>query len=194
MPPIDGLVLIDKPTGPSSHDIVRRLQRIVGAERAGHTGTLDPMASGLLVILLGTGTRLARFVPDHPKTYLATITFGTETDTDDATGSVVREDPLPAPMDVEAATARLTGPLQQVPPAYSARKVQGRRAYSLARRGTDPQLAPTTVQVHGWEVLSVSESTLTARIQCSRGTYIRALARDLGRMTNSAAHLSALRR
>jgi tRNA pseudouridine55 synthase len=191
---IDGLVLVDKPPGPTSFDLVRAVQRSLGATRAGHTGTLDPFASGLLVILCGRGTRLASFVPDEPKTYLATIAFGAETDTDDGTGESTTQAPLPDAARVRDAIVALTGIVSQIPPAYSAKQVNGRRAYALARKGAPLNLPPVAVEVHRWKVVSLEQESVVARITCGRGTYIRALARDLGRLAGSAAHLAALRR
>lgn len=190
----DVLLLVDKPAGITSFDAVRVAGRVLGTRRVGHTGTLDPFATGLLVMLAGRGTRLIRYVPGEPKVYRARIVFGAETDTHDATGTVVREDKLPAPGAVRAAIPSLTGSLLQMPPEYSARKVGGTRAYALARRGVTPDLAPTSVTVSSWDVLYEDEGAIEVRITCGGGTYVRALARDLGRACESAAHLAELRR
>ncbi len=162
--------------------------------RIGHTGTLDPFATGLLVLLVGQATRLAQFVDGEPKVYEATVAFGTETDTDDATGAVVREAPPPEAHAIDRAIASLTGPLEQVPPDYSAKQSGGVRAYDAARKGRPLDLAASSVVVHRWIVTSRDGSSLSARIECSGGTYIRSLGRDLGRRSGSAAHVSALRR
>ncbi len=191
---VTGLILVDKPAGVTSHDVVAIVRRATGARRAGHAGTLDPFATGLLVILLGRGTRLMPYVDGEPKIYDATIRFGTETDTDDMTGEVVRETPLPDPSALAAAMHQLTGAIDQVPPAYSAKKVDGVRAYDAARRGAALELAPSRVTVHQWEVLAQSATDIEVRITCSGGTYVRALARDLGRLSASSAHLTRLRR
>jgi len=191
---VGGLLLVDKPPGVTSHDVVAIVRRVVGSQRVGHTGTLDPFATGLLVVLVGRGTRLIPYVDGEPKVYDATIAFGTETDTDDATGDVVREAAPPREADIADAIERLTGVIDQVPPSYSAKKVAGTRAYAAARRGTALDLEPSRVTVHRWELGKLIGGALTTRVTCSGGTYIRALARDLGRFTNSAAHLSALRR
>lgn len=191
---VDGVLLVDKPAGVTSHDVVALARRSLGVRRIGHTGTLDPFATGLLVLLVGQATRLARFVEDEPKVYEATIEFGTETDTDDLTGGIMREAELPEPGAVDGAIATLTGPIQQVPPAFSAKKVAGKRAYAAARAGAPIELQPATVTVYGWDVHRRSAATLEVTITCSGGTYIRALARDLGRAAGSAAHLTALRR
>ncbi len=190
----DAFVLVDKPAGITSFDAVRAVGRALGTRRVGHTGTLDPFATGLLVMLAGRGTRLMRYVPGEPKVYRAEIVFGSETDTHDLTGSVIREAALPDEEQVRRVIERLTGSIEQLPPEYSARKVQGKRAYELARRGETPDLAPTPVVVHSWEVLTLEPTRLVARITCGGGTYIRALARDLGRLTDSAAHVATLRR
>ncbi|MBL8960362.1 MAG: tRNA pseudouridine(55) synthase TruB [Gemmatimonadetes bacterium] len=190
----DALVLVDKPAGVTSFDVVRQVGRVLGTRRVGHAGTLDPFATGLLVVMSGVATRCIRFVSTEPKVYLATISFGSERDTDDVTGQVTREAPPPTREAVMAALPQLTGVLDQVPPAYSAKKVDGQRAYALARGGSAVTLEPSRVTVHQWEEVAWSEGQLVARVTCGTGTYIRALARDLGRLTGSAAHLSTLRR
>jgi tRNA pseudouridine55 synthase len=189
-----GLLLVDKPAGITSHDAVQRIRQIYGERSIGHLGTLDPFATGLLVLLIGRATRLATFLDTEPKVYDATITFGSETDTDDATGSITRTGSLPREADVRASVRKLTGSIAQVPPSYSAKSVDGVRAYDAARRGEPLELAPVAVTVHEWDVRAIEERSLRAVITCSGGTYIRALARDLGRAAGSAAHLSALRR
>ena len=190
----EGFLLVDKPAGISSHDAVAKVRRARGGMRAGHTGTLDPFATGLLLVALGRATRLIRFVPSEPKVYAATIAFGTATDTDDVTGNEVEQGPIPADATVLDAIPLLTGSLQQVPPAFSARHVGGLRAYEVARTGKQPDLAPAAVTVHSWDVETLGGGTLQATISCSSGTYIRSLARDLGRLCGTAAHLASLRR
>jgi tRNA pseudouridine55 synthase len=190
----DALFLIDKPAGVTSFDAVRVVRRAIGTRRVGHTGTLDPFATGLLVVLSGQGTRLAPYVPDEPKVYRAHIAFGVETTTDDATGEMTTRAPAPSRLRIEEAMHALTGELAQMPPAYSAKRVDGVRAYRVARRGIAPALRPAAVRVDSWEPLDWRDDTLEVRIVCGRGTYVRALARDLGRLTHSAAHCAALRR
>jgi len=190
----DALLLVDKPADMTSHDVVALARRALGTRRVGHAGTLDPFATGLLVLLSGKGTRLLRFIPAEPKVYEATIEFGAETETDDVTGAIVREAPLPSPDDVVRAIPTFTGDLQQLPPSYSAKHVAGERAYRIARRGETPKLAPAPVTVYRWDVLEQQPDALRARISCGTGTYIRSLARDLGRTVGSAAHLASLRR
>jgi tRNA pseudouridine55 synthase len=190
----DGLLLVDKPAGVTSHDVVLAARRAFGEQRIGHGGTLDPFATGLLVLLLGRATRLLPYLDGVPKEYEATIALGRETDTDDLEGVTVREAPPPDDGQISAAVAALTGVLEQVPPAYSAKRVAGRRAYAAARAGESLVLAPSRVEVFAWRDLRRDGDTLRATIACGGGTYIRALARDLGRLTGSAAHLVALRR
>jgi tRNA pseudouridine55 synthase len=191
---IDGLLLVDKPRGVTSHDVVGVARRALRTRRVGHTGTLDPFATGLLVLLVGRATRLASYVDDEPKVYEATIAFGAETTTDDLTGEITRTAELPSVSDVDRAIVSLTGQIEQRPPDFSAKQIAGRRAYAAARAGEPLALAPVNVIVHDWRVRHRTPSTLDVTITCGGGTYIRALARDLGRGTNSAAHLTALRR
>lgn len=190
----EGLLLVDKPAGVTSHDVVQLARRVYGERSIGHLGTLDPFATGLLVLLFGRSTRLATFIVTDPKVYDATIRFGTETGTDDCTGSVTREAPPPAAEAIRNAFPGLTGSIMQVPPAYSAKSVDGTRAYDAARRGEPLELAPVNVIVHEWTVEDERDGEIDVRITCGAGTYIRALARDLGRATGSAAHLVSLRR
>lgn len=196
----DGVLLVDKPVGVSSHDVVSAARRVLHESRIGHGGTLDPFATGLLVLLVGRATRLLPHLSGEPKVYVATIRFGTETDTEDHLGTVKVEAPLPTREALLAALPSFVGVISQVPPAYSAKRVDGERAYALARRGETVDLAPVTIQVHRWEVLalrSAADGGITeadVRITCGGGTYIRSLARDLARAVGSAAHLTALRR
>ncbi|WP_419161850.1 tRNA pseudouridine(55) synthase TruB [Candidatus Palauibacter sp.] len=192
-----GLLLVDKPAGATSHDIMLRLRRALGARRVGHTGTLDPFATGLLLSLVGPFTRLADLFHEIPKSYDATLEFGRETDTDDVTGTTVSESPgwreFDAPA-VRAAFSARKGTGLQVPPAYSARRVGGERAYAVARRGRQPQLGAREVVVHDIAVTGIDLPEVRFRARVSTGTYVRALARDIGRDLGSAAHLTTLRR
>jgi tRNA pseudouridine55 synthase len=197
-----GVLLVDKPAGMSSHDVVAVVRRAARTRRVGHAGTLDPFATGLLVLAIGPVTRLLPYLVGEPKVYEAVIRFGTEMDTDDATGTPTRH-AAPPVSDVltdrhsavrRAAELALTGHIAQVPPAYSAKHVNGERAYAMARRGADVVLEPVTVHVSAWEWLAATPDSLHVRISCGGGTYIRALARDLGRALGSAAHCESLRR
>lgn len=196
----DGLLLVDKPAGVSSHDVVGAARRAVGEKRIGHAGTLDPFATGLLVLLSGRATRLLPHIPDEPKVYEARIRFGAETDTEDHQGAITLGAPLPTRAALLAALPEFVGTLQQVPPAYSAKRIDGQRAYTLARAGAEVTLAPVSIRVERWEVLELhtNEAGLVreadVRITCGGGTYVRSLARDLARRLGSAAHLVALRR
>jgi tRNA pseudouridine55 synthase len=199
-PTPDGLLLVDKPAGVSSHDIVSAARRSVGEKRIGHAGTLDPFATGLLVLLVGRATRLLPHIPDEPKVYDARISFGRETDTEDLLGAVIREAPLPQRDALIAALPQFVGNISQVPPQYSAKRVDGERAYALARAGETVELKPVNIHVHRWEVLELHAAAdgsiehADVRITCGGGTYVRSLARDLARSIGSAAHLTALRR
>ena len=192
--PADGVLLVDKPAGLSSHDVVDRARRAIGSRRVGHGGTLDPFATGLLVLLVNRATRLLPFLDGEPKLYRAKIRFGAATATDDLYGEVVATAPAPEQSVVDNAIPTLTGHLLQRPPAYSAKSVGGERAYKAARKGTPLALDPVGVTVYEWRNLRRDGADLVAEILCSGGTYIRALARDLGEMTGSAAHLAELRR
>jgi tRNA pseudouridine55 synthase len=200
-PTADGLLLVDKPAGVSSHDVVGAARRALGQRRIGHAGTLDPFATGLLVLLVGRATRLLPHLPGEPKVYEAVIRFGAETDTEDLEGAVTREAPLPTRNALLAALPQLTGDLDQVPPAYSAKRVDGTRAYKKARAGETVTLAPVRVRVHRWAVTDLRLDEASERVREAQvtvtvggGTYVRSLARDLARAASSAAHLVALRR
>lgn len=193
---ISGVLVVDKPAGPTSHDVVDRVRQALEVRRAGHTGTLDPFATGVLPVCVGKGTRLARFLAEGDKVYRATVRLGFATTTDDATGQ-----PLEAPREValdraawKEACARLVGELKQVPPAYSAKRVGGQRLYELARRGLAVEPTAVAVTVHSLEVMAVTGSEAELEVRCSAGTYIRALARDLGQALGVGGHLAALRR
>ena len=192
--PIDGMLLVDKPAGPTSHDVVAVVRRALGVKRVGHAGTLDPFATGLLVLLVGRATRLLPYIDAEPKEYEATVRFGAATDTDDLTGSVIAEAAPPARESVERAMVALTGELLQLPPMFSAKQVGGRRSYAAARGGERLALEPVPVEVHAWRMRAWRDGEMDVTITCGGGTYVRSLARDLGQMTGSAAHLTRLRR
>ncbi|WP_419166315.1 tRNA pseudouridine(55) synthase TruB [Candidatus Palauibacter sp.] len=195
MRPDAGLLLVDKPAGATSHDIMLRLRRALGVRRVGHTGTLDPFATGLLLALVGAFTRLADFFHALPKSYEATLELGRETDTDDLTGVTVSESPAWRDCDgerVRAAFAARVGKGRQVPSVYSARHVGGERAYDLARRGDRPALEAREVVFHELTVTEVDLPRVRFRARVSTGTYVRALARDIGRDLGAGAHLTAL--
>ncbi|HUO52675.1 MAG TPA: tRNA pseudouridine(55) synthase TruB, partial [Gemmatimonadaceae bacterium] len=160
----DGVLLVDKPAGVTSHDVVALARRALGLRRVGHAGTLDPFATGLLVLLAGRATRLAPYLDDEPKVYEARIAFGSETDTDDRTGAVTRTAPLPEERAVRAAIPALTGEIEQMPPAYSAKQVGGRRAYEAARAGEPLALRPARVTVHAWDVAGWRDGVLDATL------------------------------
>jgi tRNA pseudouridine55 synthase len=197
----DGLVIVDKPGGMTSHDVVARIRRLAGTRRVGHAGTLDPMATGVLVVGVEKATRLLGHLALTEKQYQATIRLGQSTSTDDAEGEIT-QDASAQDVDTEAikrAVQDLTGEIQQVPPAVSAIKVDGQRAYKLTRAGAAPELKPRPVTVYEFSVTNIRPAEnnlkdLDATVRCSSGTYIRALARDLGAALGTGGHLTALRR
>jgi tRNA pseudouridine55 synthase len=194
---IDGILLLDKPSGPTSHDVVNRIRRVAGQRRVGHAGTLDPGATGLLVMLIGRLTRLADAFSGEDKSYVTTIELGSATDTGDAQGAVVRTAPVPvlAEQEIRVAVGCLVGERRHVPPAYSAVKHGGRPLYEHARAGREmPQVEPRTVTVHGAELSGIDGHRLSVRFEVSKGTYIRVLAEELGAALGVPAHLAALRR
>lgn len=186
---------MDKHEGISSFGVVRRVRRLLGGVRVGHVGSLDPFATGLLPLCVGRATRLARFVTAGTKRYRAVVRFGQATDTDDRTGTPIGEGgPIPTGTAVVEALPRFLGVIRQRPPLYSAKRVGGRRAYRLARAGKRPDLAPTPVRIHALDLLSLVDSDAEIRCEVGPGTYIRALARDLGEALGTSAHLVFLRR
>jgi len=190
-------VLVDKPAAMTSHDVVQRVRRVLGIRGAGHTGTLDPFATGLLVVLLGRATRLARFVETQSKTYLATARLGIRTDTDDLTGRVMETSDAVGQLSEEQVAASLAGFLgtqPQRPPQYSAKHVGGERSYAKARRGELVELPEAAVTVRRIEVVEFKAPLVTFRAEVSAGTYIRAIARDLGQRLGVGAHVTVLRR
>jgi tRNA pseudouridine55 synthase len=194
---IEGVLVVDKPKGPTSHDVVARVRRALGERRIGHTGTLDPMATGVLPLVIGRATRLARFFSPGRKEYLADLRLGVATDTYDAEGQPI---PQPAAMPpprreaVEAALDRFQGTYLQTPPAFSAKKIGGVRAHTLARRQEAVVPAPVRVTVERVELLALDDDRLRLLIVCSAGFYVRSLAHDLGQVLGCGAHLTALRR
>ena len=189
-----GVLVVDKPTGPTSHDVVQVARRSFGA-RVGHTGTLDPLASGVLPLVLGRATRLARFMSAGEKTYEATVVFGRETDTYDAAGQTTAETgDAPAAEALAALVAALPGRRPQTPPAYSAKKIGGEAAHRLARRDAAVVPAPVEVEIHEATLLGVDGAEARLRLRVSAGFYVRSLAHDLGRQLGTGAHLGALRR
>ena len=195
----DGIILTDKCENETSNDVIRRIKHAFGEGKSlkiGHAGTLDPFATGLLIILLGQGTKLSRYVMAGQKTYMATLELGTETDTLDPTGNIVRKSTVPhlSHQVIREKASRFEGEIRQTPPAYSAVKHEGIRAYKLARKGREMVLKERSVTVHSLKIVSVDLPLITLRIRCSSGTYIRSIAADLGRELGPGAHLKTLRR
>ena len=189
------MLLVDKPSGITSHDAVSRVRRVLGIRKVGHAGTLDPMATGLLVMGVGRGTRLLRFLGEAPKLYEGTGVLGVETTTLDADGDVVRESPVEVTeSDLRAAIASFEGDIEQAPPAYSAVKVGGERSYRAARRGQPVKARPRLVHVYAFNLRRFEPPQFDFRVRCSGGTYVRSLVADVGHAVGSGAHLAALRR
>lgn len=193
---VDGFLVIDKPAGISSHDVVNRVRRILGTKKVGHTGTLDPFATGLLPIAVGEGTKAIQFLDEGEKGYEAVVRFGLTTDTLDITGTVLQEqDPGGVGQEqLLRAMAALTGKISQVPPMYSAIKQGGQPLYKLARKGIEVERPSRQVTINSFELLGFETPLATVRIDCSRGTYIRTLADDLGKLLGCGACLTQLRR
>ena len=193
---LDGIIVVDKQGGWTSHDVVAKARRITGQRRIGHTGTLDPMATGVLVLCLGQATRLVEYMTAHDKRYEGEIQLGSATSTDDAEGEALYHQPVPV---IEESTLRsleqrFNGPLLQRPPNYSAIKVDGKRAYARARAGEEQELAVRPVVIHHLELTALSPRRMRVDVHCGPGTYIRSLARDIGEALGCGGHLASLRR
>ena len=192
---VHGWVVLDKPVGMTSTHAVAVVRRMLNAKKAGHAGTLDPLASGLLPLAFGEATKTVPYVVDGEKAYAFTVSFGTETDTDDAEGRVVAtSDKRPTEADILAALPQFTGLVTQIPPRYSAIKVDGERAYDLARGGEAVELQPRTVEIHALRMVDYDGHAAKLEAECGKGTYVRAIARDLGRLLGCYGFVSALRR
>jgi tRNA pseudouridine55 synthase len=190
-----GWIVLDKPLGMTSTHAVAVVRRLLNAKKAGHAGTLDPLASGLLPLAFGEATKTVPYVVDGEKAYAFTVTFGTETDTDDAEGRIVAQsDKRPSEAELLAALPAFIGSVTQVPPRFSAIKVDGERAYDLARGGEAVELQPRLVEIHALRLLSYDGQAAQLEAECGKGTYVRAIARDLGRMLGCLGYVSALRR
>ena len=193
-PRVDGLLNVDKPRGLTSHDVVARVRRLTHLARVGHAGTLDPQATGVLLIGLGNGAKLTQFLHEYPKTYRATLKLGVRTDSCDAAGQAVEVRPVRemAPEEVEAVLAGFRGAIEQIPPMYSALKRQGQRLYTLARQGIEVERQPRRVQIRRLTLIDLTTERLRVEVECSSGTYIRVLAEDIGARLGCGAHLTAL--
>jgi tRNA pseudouridine55 synthase len=193
-PPVDGILVVDKPRGKTSHDVVETVRRLVGFRQIGHLGTLDPLATGVLVLALGRATRLARFYTGRRKRYTCAVRFGFATDTYDADGEPLGPDSAPvlAPETLASFASQFVGKIQQMPPAFSAKKIHGRPAHKLARKHKPVNLEPVEVEVYEFRLTSVEGSVARFAVECGAGTYIRSLANDLGKLHGAGAHLSEI--
>lgn len=194
--PISGWIVLDKPVGIGSTQCVSKIKWLYKAAKAGHAGTLDPLASGMLPIALGEATKTVPYVMDGQKTYLFTVTWGGETNTDDLEGEFVKQsDARPSEADIVAILPDYMGDVEQIPPAYSAIKIDGVRAYKLARDGEEVEIEPRIVEIYTFEIVSHEEGKSTVfQVECGKGTYVRALARDMGRQLGCFGHITELRR
>jgi tRNA pseudouridine55 synthase len=195
-PPLDGILVVDKPRGKTSHDIVESVRRLVGFRQIGHLGTLDPLATGVLVLALGRATRLARFYSGRRKRYSCAVRFGFATDTYDADGEALGPDSMPVldPERIAALVAQFVGKIQQTPPSFSAKKIHGRRAHELARKNKPVNLDPVEVEVFEFRLTSVEGSVARFLVECGAGTYVRSLAHEIGKLHGSGAHLAEISR
>ena len=192
---MNGILLVDKPQGWTSHDVVSKLRGVYGQKRIGHSGTLDPMATGLLVVFLGRATKAVEFSEAEEKEYLARLRLGMETDTQDTTGTVIRTcDVLPTRSEVEAVLPQFRGEIRQIPPMYSAIKVQGKKLYEIARRGGEVERQPRNITIHELSFLGEENGDYLLRVCCSKGTYIRTLCHDIGQALGCGGVMTALRR
>lgn len=192
---LDGVLLLDKPAGMTSNAALQSARRLLNAAKAGHTGTLDPMATGLLPLTFGEATKFSQMLLDADKTYEATVRLGIETDTGDADGAIIASMPVAVGQGaIDAALERFKGEIEQIPPMYSALKRDGKPLYEYARAGIEVERTPRRVVIRTLELIEVDDVSFRIRVACSKGTYIRTLAIDLGRALGCGAHLSALRR
>lgn len=193
-PPIDGILVVDKPRGKTSHDVVEAVRRMVGFRQIGHLGTLDPLATGVLVLALGRATRLARFYSGRRKRYTCAIRFGFATDTYDADGEALGPDSAPEldASQLQAHAAQFVGKIQQTPPPFSAKKIHGRPAHELARKHKPVKLEPAEVEVYEFRLAGVEGPVARFVVECGAGTYIRSLAHDLGKLHGAGAHLAEI--
>ena len=192
---MNGILLVDKPQNWTSHDVVAKLRGVLHERRIGHSGTLDPLATGLLVVFVGRATRAVQFAEADSKTYMATMRLGVSTDTQDISGSVIAESAhRPTDEEIEAVARRFTGDIKQVPPMYSAIKIGGKKLYEIARRGETVEREPRDVRINSIDIISRHGDEIELKIDCSKGTYIRTLCSDMGDALGCGACMSALRR
>jgi tRNA pseudouridine55 synthase len=191
----DGIIVLDKPAGHTSQDAVSKARRATGIRKIGHTGTLDKFATGVLPLTVGSCTRISRFIVEGRKRYAAIFQFGEETDTLDPEGAVVRSAEIPSRETIESVLDGFRGPILQAPPEYSAIHIDGKRAYQIARSGDHPEMESRPVEIYSLELIDIDEAGRAGfRIECSKGTYVRSLARDIGKASASAAFVAQLRR
>lgn len=192
----EGILLVDKPRGPTSHDVVGRIRRLYNTRRVGHAGTLDPMATGLLILLVGKATKASAYLMSQDKAYEANLTLGIVTDSQDAEGEIRETHPVPdlTEATIRAAMLKMLGDQYQTPPMHSARKINGVPLYKLAHQGLEIEREPRFIRVESMELIQWTSPVLTFRTRCTKGTYVRTLGHDLGKALGPGGHLTALRR
>lgn len=193
---MDGIIVINKPSGYTSHDIVSKIRKKLNIKKVGHTGTLDPLATGVLPILLGNGTKLSKYLINHDKEYIATIKLGVKTDTADIEGTVIEEKKVPlfTEKQIMNALESLKGKQKQIPPMYSAIKVNGKKLYEYARSGESIMVEPRDIEIYNIELIQYKEHEIKFKVACSKGTYIRSLCEDIAQKLNTIGTMSALER
>lgn len=193
---MDGIIVINKPSGCTSHDIVSKIRKKLNIKKVGHTGTLDPLATGVLPILLGNGTKLSKYLINHDKEYIATIKLGVKTDTADIEGTVIEEQEVPLLTEEQIMNSleSLKGKQKQIPPMYSAIKVNGKKLYEYARSGESIMVEPRDIEIYNIELIQYKEHKIKFKVACSKGTYIRSLCEDIAQKLNTIGTMSALER
>lgn len=193
---MDGIIVINKPSGYTSHDIVSKIRKKLNIKKVGHTGTLDPLATGVLPILLGNGTKLSKYLINHDKEYIATIKLGVKTDTADIEGTVIEEQEVPLLTEEQIMNSleSLKGKQKQIPPMYSAIKVNGKKLYEYARSGESIMVEPRDIEIYNIELIQYKEHEIKFKVACSKGTYIRSLCEDIAQKLNTIGTMSALER
>lgn len=193
---MDGIIIINKPSGYTSHDIVSKIRKNLNIKKVGHTGTLDPLATGVLPILLGNGTKLSKYLINHDKEYIATIKLGVKTDTGDIEGKIIEEKKYSECPEnkIKEVLESFIGKQEQIPPMYSAIKVNGKKLYEYARKGESIELTPRKIEIYNIELLKIEQNTIKIKIACSKGTYIRSLCEDISEKLNTVGTMSELQR
>ena len=195
---MDGIIIVNKPSGYTSHDIVSKIRKTLNIKKVGHTGTLDPMATGVLPILLGNGTKLSKYLINHDKEYITTIKLGVKTDTGDIEGKIIEEKSIPSSYSrvdkVNEVLKSFIGKQEQIPPMYSAIKINGKKLYEYARKGQSVKIPPRNIEIYNLELLNSQDNNIELKISCSKGTYIRTLCEDIAKSLQTVGTMASLQR